>query len=152
MSDPGDPVASIERSVLALRRRQRRKTLAGELPPTEIWAIEVADAIATRDRDTSVADVAVELGIDPSQASRRVASAVEFGLVARVADQRDGRLSILTLTPHGERALTGVRRHRQSIIHRAIDQWSPTDRSRFATLLARFLDDLDRPSHDGESS
>jgi DNA-binding MarR family transcriptional regulator len=78
-------VASIERSLLQLRRRQRRLTLAGSRPTTEIWAVEVADAIDSTGDQVAVGDISVALGIDPSQASRRVAAAVEAGLVRRHA-------------------------------------------------------------------
>lgn len=140
-----DTISSIERSVLALRRRQRRSTLATDSSAAEIRAAEVVDAIASRSDVTTVADVARELSIDPSQASRRVAAAVAARLVSRTASQQDGRVSVLEVTPAGVGALEEIRDQRCALIDRATQSWTQTERNRLAILLNRFINDLDEP-------
>lgn len=83
-----DDVAALEQALTALRRRQRRNTLAGDRPLADVWAVEVADVVAAAPGPTRVADVA--LGVDPSQASRRVSAAVAAGLVSRGALRATG--------------------------------------------------------------
>src|SRR5687767_2537569 len=50
-------------------------------------------------------DLAVRCALDPSTVSRAVAALVRSRLVARTADPRDGRASVLTVTPDGRHAL-----------------------------------------------
>lgn len=85
-----DDVAALEQALTALRRRQRRNTLAGDRPLADVWAVEVADVVAAAPGPTRVADVAAALGVDPSQASRRVSAAVAAGLVSRGALRATG--------------------------------------------------------------
>ncbi len=143
MSDAA--IGSIERSLLALRRRQRRLALAGKAPAAAIQAFEVADVVSDRSQETTVADVAAALGVDPSQGSRRVAAAVSAGLVARAASQADGRRSLLALTPAGVEALAEVRARRAAMVGRATLDWPSADREALAVLLDRLVQDLAAP-------
>jgi DNA-binding MarR family transcriptional regulator len=139
-------VASIERSLLALRRRQRRNALAGQRPSVDVRAVEVTDAIDSQSDFVTVADVAMALGIDPSQASRRVAAAVDAGFVCRRAAQQDGRISLLQLTDKGNRVVNEVRSRRRDLVAGATSHWTQSDLTGLADLLARLVDDLAQPN------
>jgi DNA-binding MarR family transcriptional regulator len=90
--------------------------------------------------------VAERLGIDPSHASRLVASAVAAGYVRRVASQADGRRICLELTTEGMAVAEEVHRSRRAAFERAMRGWSGAEREEFARLLTRFLEGLERSS------
>lgn len=143
LTEESDPADSIARSLLALRRQQRRGALAGATPVDHIYAAEVVDVVASRSAVTTVKDIARHLSIDASQASRRVRAAVEAGLADRIAVQHDGRLSGLQLTQQGRRLVNDVQTRRKGLIEQALETWDHADRRRLANLLNRFVHDLD---------
>jgi DNA-binding MarR family transcriptional regulator len=79
---------------------------------------------------------------DPSTVSRHVTLLVDRGLVRRVADEQDGRVSRLVVTPAGEAVLDGMRREREELLAAVTADWSPTDLATFTGQLRRFVDDL----------
>lgn len=137
-----DSANSIARSLASLRRRQQRSALAGTTPIEQIYASEVADVVQDRTELTTVGDIARELTLDPSQASRRVRSAVEFGLVTRISVQHDGRLSGLQLTVDGNNLLGRIQERRGELIQEATKSWTSADQARLAHLLDRLVHDL----------
>ena len=82
--------------------------------------------------------VSEELALDPSRASRIVADLVAGGYVARVADQSDGRVSVLTLTPQGLALVTDLRHDRWDMFLEVFAGWSEADIIAFSTLYARY--------------
>ena len=132
--------------MVELRRRMTRRRVAGQLPRDQLWAAEVADALASHDdpsRPMTVTDVASALGVDQSQASRRVASAVSLGVVERCASQEDGRVSLLRLTRSGSGVLADIQQRRRAVVGQALAGWTAAEQSTFAELLARFTRELD---------
>lgn len=59
-----------------------------------------------------VGALAVDLGVNQSNASRIVNRLVSQGMVRRTRDRDDGRASLVALTPEGQRALDAVHEHR----------------------------------------
>jgi hypothetical protein len=106
---PFVPEGAVERAMVAIRRRQTRRALAG----------------------SSTIDVVV---LGWSRAPSR--------LLERGADQRDGRRSLLALTPAGRDELEAVHRSRQAVFAQAMADWSVAEREQLAALLSRFLDAL----------
>ena len=83
-------IETIERSMIALRRSQRRRTLArlsGALPNAAVEVIDVIEAAELAGEPATVSAVADALNIDQPRASKLVAAAVAAGLVERRADQ-----------------------------------------------------------------
>ncbi len=145
MTVSSDPVQLIADSLLVLRRRQRRSHLAGDLDLSHIQIAEVADVVSSHSEPVTVGDVARELTINPSQASRRVASSVDAGVLARVPIQRDGRLSGLRLTKKGRRIVGDIQQRRRGALAEPLQSWTTADQRHLATLLSRLVKDLEHP-------
>ena len=145
--------AAVECALVAMRRSQSRRALAGAArhrasaadagaqpgvdPGAGSAVFAAMDAVEAGAR--TVTDVAGALAVDQPRASRLVARAVERGLVCREADQRDGRRALLALTARGRQALAGVHRFRREVAARAMADWTPAERAAFADLLPRFV-------------
>ena len=87
-------------------------------------------------------DLAARCALDPSTVSRAVAALVRSGLVARTADPRDGRASVLTVTPSGQHTLDEFNRLADERLADALRDWSPEDIAVLSALLQRFATDL----------
>ncbi len=138
-------VEAIERSMIALRRSQRRRTLArlsGALPDATVEVIDVIEAAGLAGQPATVSTVADALNTDQPRASKLVAAAVEAGLVERRADQADGRRSLLARTPAGVEVTEQVHGFRRRLISSALASWDKSDVSDFARLLNRFMTDF----------
>jgi DNA-binding MarR family transcriptional regulator len=105
--------------------------------------------IATRGPQTS-GDIATELGVHPSNATRTAEKLVRAGLIERQSNPDDRRYVRLTLTPEGERLVERVIQHRRDAIA-AVLQAMPEDER---VAAARAFDAFARaagvePSDDG---
>ncbi|MBF6236872.1 winged helix-turn-helix transcriptional regulator [Nocardia otitidiscaviarum] len=138
-----DDVDLIERAMVAIRRRQNRRSLAPPGEPTG-QAFDVLDAVESLP-DATVSTVASALGADQPRVSRLITSAVDAGYVQRVADQRDGRRSRLALTDAGLAVVTAAHHRRAQTFAAAMAGWTAAERTQFATLLTRFVERLPNP-------
>jgi DNA-binding MarR family transcriptional regulator len=134
-----EDVEAVERAMVEIRRLQQRRTLA-RLTQVDPSFTAVVDAIEQHPDQTTVSAVAGALGVDQPRASRLVARAVDAGLVARTADQLDGRRVLLTLTRRGTEYAAQVHRFRQAMFAEAMTGWTPRQVATFARLLTRFVD------------
>ncbi|WP_280242811.1 MarR family winged helix-turn-helix transcriptional regulator [Nocardia abscessus] len=134
--------AAVEAAMVRIRRRQTRGALNDGAVPVAVF--RVLDAVADGAADT-VGALAPALGVDQPRASRLVAQAVSSGLLERVADQRDGRRSVLRLTAAGRRAVAEAAAGRRTAMAAAMADWTPAERADFARLLRRFVEKMDRP-------
>lgn len=142
--DKTEPIAAIEAAMIAIRRRQTRRTFAAQSGRPDP-AQDVLDAVeAAEPGPLGVNGVATALGVDQPRASKLVAAAVSAGLVRREADQADGRRTNLVLSADGRRQLDVVHGFRRERFAAAMDDWTPDERKLFADLLTRFLSALDR--------
>jgi DNA-binding MarR family transcriptional regulator len=138
-------IETIEQSMIALRRSQRRRTLArlsGALPNAAVEVIDVIEAAELAGQPATVSAVADALNIDQPRASKLVAAAVEAGLVERRADQADGRRSLLARTAAGMAVTEQIHSFRRRVIGSALFSWDNSDVSDFARLLNRFITDF----------
>ncbi|WP_327110236.1 MarR family winged helix-turn-helix transcriptional regulator [Nocardia sp. NBC_01730] len=133
-----DDVEQVERAMIAIRRRQTRRALGTDAAPTG-QAFDVLDVIEAS-LEPTVSVVATALAVDQPRASKLVGAAVSSGLVRRVADQADGRRSVLMLTEQGEQMLAESHRRRRAAFDAAMGDWTARDRADFARLLTRFVD------------
>ena len=146
-----DDIEAMRVALVGLRRLFQRKEL------TALWAaaagsaaaaaldygeLRLLDAVASaaRDRPTTVGDVALRLGVDPSRASRQVARAVRRGVLERRIEPGDARKVGLAVTRKGaalQRRGGDLTRARIAVATR---DWPAADRRRFAALFRRFAD------------
>lgn len=151
-SGPGgrvDRVESIRHSLVAFRRMFQRKEL------THLWAsafgrgsvldyaeLRLLDAVnvarGASNGDATVGEIARLLGVDPSRASRQVATAVRKGLVVRRASQGDGRRVSLQITSRGAKIAARGSALTRARIALALDGWTAAEQAQFAALMARF--------------
>jgi DNA-binding MarR family transcriptional regulator len=102
-----------------------------------VLVLEAIDAASAGADAAAIADVAVELGLDRSNASRMLADAVEAGLVRKTISPQDARRTELALTPAGEALLDAARAWQRETFARLVADWPPADASRFAGYLVR---------------
>jgi len=116
---------------------------AGAPPAWTVPNLFVIQAIdgATGD-EVTVADVARQLGIDRSVASRMVSEAAREGFVERSTSTRDARRAVLTLTEAAKEFLDASRAHQRQAFEALVGHWPEEDRERFAGYLGRLADEV----------
>jgi DNA-binding MarR family transcriptional regulator len=110
-----------------------------------VLVLEAIDA-AGGSGSAAVADVAVELGLDRSNASRMLAAAVQAGLVSKTVSPLDARRTDLTATAAGHALLEAARSWQQETFAQLVADWPAEDARRFAGYLQRLAaQQLDHP-------
>lgn len=101
----------------------------------------VTEAVAALQGDAgaTVNQVADELGIDQSGASRFVSQAVERGYLRKVSSPSDARQRRLLVTDEGEKMLDSAHHWQESVFVELTADWSVEDVRRFHGYLQRFL-------------
>jgi DNA-binding MarR family transcriptional regulator len=112
--------------------------LYGDLPSFG-WALLVPLA---RDGDQRCSALAAQAGVDVSVASRQVAVLERSGHIERHPDPRDGRASLLRITPGGLQALEATRALRADWALTALADWDDADARLLGDLLDRLVADL----------
>lgn len=105
-----------------------------------ILLLEALDAAAPASGPASIVDVAAQLGLDRSNASRMLANAVAGGYVTKTLDDGDGRRSQLTVTADGRALLAAARQWQQQVFAELTADWPSRDAERFAGYLVRLAD------------
>ncbi len=103
----------------------------------DILVLEAIDAASSRLGEVSVTDVAHELGLDRSGASRMIGEAVKHGYVTRASSEQDGRRATLSITPAGAEILTGAHAFQEEVFARLTATWDAQDATRLAAYLRR---------------
>ena len=89
-------------------------------------------------------ELAEELGVHKSTASRAIASMERIGLVTRVPDPDDGRAQLLVALPETQEKVAEYRRKSHERLVTLLDDWSPEDIQVFARSLTRLNDRAER--------
>ncbi|WP_279582484.1 MarR family winged helix-turn-helix transcriptional regulator [Fodinicola feengrottensis] len=105
----------------------------------------MVEAIAASGREVTVADVAFQLGLDRSVASRMVGEAIRSGHVDRGSSSADARRANLTLTAAGQAFLAAAHDFQQHAYEQLVADWDPADQQRFATYLRQLADQVTSP-------
>ena len=87
----------------------------------------------------TVNQVADELGIDQSGASRFVSQAVEQGYLRKVASPADARQRLLLVTSEGAEMLESAHRWQEAVFADLTVDWPAEDVRRFQGYLQRLL-------------
>ncbi|MEN0083181.1 MAG: MarR family transcriptional regulator [Leifsonia sp.] len=134
----------------ALMRLRRLWDVPGKVPTdtgdlVDASTVLVVDAIRRLSPGAvHVADIARQLQVSPSTASRLVSRAHQAGMVQTQGSDRDPRAKAVTLTPSGRELATGSLRFRERMLAAATHTWQESDRETFADLLGEFADGVDR--------
>jgi len=144
--DRPDAVAAIDEfirlvSLTTRSPRQHERLQRIARVPVTVAGFNVLSTIE-RHAPIAVSDLATRLGIDQSTASRQVGTLDELGLVQRRADPDDGRVTRLSASVKGRRALDRLRDAALNDYAAALDLWSEADRETLARLLDRLRHDL----------
>lgn len=120
---------------LAAVRRELGKVANRELPGHGFGAL-----VSIRKRDQArVSDIAADLQIDLSVASRQIASLVSAGLVERQPDPADRRAHVLELTDAGITALRASFLDLVALIDESLADWTQEDVETLANSLERLV-------------
>lgn len=134
MDTPGGKLAR-QLYGLAAVRRELGKVANRELPGHGFGAL-----VSIRKRDQArVSDIAGDLQIDLSVASRQIASLVSAGLVARQPDPADRRAHVLELTDDGIAALRASFLDLVALIDASLADWAQEDVETLAASLERLV-------------
>jgi DNA-binding MarR family transcriptional regulator len=110
-----------------------------------VQQVQVVEAIAASGAEVTVADVAYQLGLDRSVASRMVAEAIRSGHVDRGSSAADARRAHLTLTASGQAFLVAAHDFQQRMYEELVAGWDAADRERFGGYLRRLADEVTAP-------
>ena len=89
-----------------------------------------------------VAQLAEQVGRDPSTISRQLAKLAQLGLVARPTGRQDMRVRAATITRAGARTIAAITSARRSLLDELIRDWSAQERRLFPRLLQRLADEM----------
>jgi DNA-binding MarR family transcriptional regulator len=90
-----------------------------------------------------MSELADALRVDPSTATRAVQRLVRSGLAARSADEDDGRVVMVTITPAGAARHAEVAERRGRLMAHLMGAYSPDERVQLAEMLERFVASVD---------
>lgn len=143
----GDTRAHIEQQLTMLFRRAQRVHIMGS--HDEIELDRSAYALLCRLDDEGpqrLGALATAFGLDPSTITRQVQSLERAGLAERSSHPRDRRVSMLSLTETGMRAVQATRQHRRGRFRELLAGWSEDDLDAFAVLLEQYNSSFKRVS------
>lgn len=113
----------------------------GSEDPAHVRMMTAVQAVqAVKERGTAtINDIAEELGIDQSGASRLMSQAISAGYVQRDRAESDGRARECGLTPAGEKLLQQARKWQDEMYFRLTADWSDDERVTFENQILRLL-------------
>lgn len=124
-------------------RRVRARSLRslGDIHPkldygTFTFLLAICDA-ADGIRGSELAD---DLGVHKSTASRAVATLERLGLVSRIPDPDDGRAHLLIAEPIAQERVGAYRRSSHERLMALVDDWTPAEIESFVGSLSRLND------------
>lgn len=111
--------------------------------PVDLTTLRVLRAVERHEKDPTVGDVANDLGVAASTASRFVDRVVERGELQRRACADDGRRTRLALTTSGRTTLAAVTEARRAVLAEVTRDWDDAEIGLLADLLERLGDRYD---------
>ena len=105
----------------------------------DVLVTEAVHALRGRP-EVTVNDVAVELGLDQSGASRMVARGVEQGYLATQPSSADARRRTIEVTRHGMALLDAAHAWQDSVFAKLTEDWTEAERASFHQAMLRLMD------------
>ncbi len=102
--------------------------------------LRMLEALAAASEPLSVSALGQAIGVDQPRASRLVQQGVQAGFVRREADPDDARRTRIALTDAGRRLARGMRGERRELLGRALESFTPEERTELARLLTKLAD------------
>jgi DNA-binding MarR family transcriptional regulator len=141
-----ESVQQIQRHLeLLLRMSSSRRVYAKQAEAADVEIAQPAYVLLRRirqDGPLAMGELARRTHMDPGATARQVGQLERDGLVRRYPSPDDGRVSLVVVTPRGERVHQRVARVLHSHMVGVLAGWPEPDRRDFARLMARFVEDL----------
>ena len=106
----------------------------------DVMVAEAVRALSQTRTPVSVNDIAHELGVDQSGASRMVARAERLNLLTRQAPGRVGQRSSIAVTAAGEDLLRQAHAWQDAVFRSLTADWPDEDVRSLLTLMGRLVD------------
>jgi DNA-binding MarR family transcriptional regulator len=103
-----------------------------------VLVTETVHALRSR-TEVTVNDIAAELGLDQSGASRMVTHAVDEGYLAAHPSAHDARRRTITVTPAGAQLLADAHRWQDEVFAALTADWTDEERAGFEQAMLRLL-------------
>jgi DNA-binding MarR family transcriptional regulator len=129
--------ARLRSAVTRMSRRLRPTAAAGSLTTTEVDVLIAAE----KQGPIRMSDLASFAGLNPTMLSRLIPKLEEAGLIRRLDDEIDRRVSRVTATDKGSRLLERIRSERNDALSRRLRDLDPSERDALALALP-VLEDL----------
>jgi DNA-binding MarR family transcriptional regulator len=136
-------LAGVEERVLALILRANRARIyedmlrgAGVDMDKALYPVLSAAAAIGPARVSQIAEL---IGLNPTTASRHLASLGEMGLISRSSSDLDGRAAAVELTGAGRSAVRKLRTARRRLFAELLDDFDDEDLERFGGDLAKLF-------------
>lgn len=129
------------------RPEWRRRVLDSTDSVRALSTVRVLRAVERRalsGRAASISDVADDLAVEHSTASRTVSTVVAAGLLTKSPAADDQRRSLLVLTDVGRKTLAQVTARRRDMVTAVVADWPDEQVDTLVTLLDRLADDFER--------
>lgn len=123
-------VAALRLVVLRLARRLRKHS-GTQVSPSQFSALTVLE----RHGPLRLGDLVRREQIGKSSGTRLVANLEAKGLVQRVGDETDGRITYVELTPGGRKHLAEATKRATSYLRGQLDALSPAEQARLLAAL-----------------
>ena len=144
-------IAALDEAVFGFRAATQRpgyrqRVLAGldfEGGVASLRLLRSVERLAVDGNGPSIRQVAVDLGVEHSTASRSVDTLVRGGLLSRERRADDQRQARLSLTERGRATLSEATAHRQDILAGLVEDWDEDDVQTLARLLDRLRHGFD---------
>jgi DNA-binding MarR family transcriptional regulator len=125
-------------STRADNRRMLHDSSGAALSSTDSWLLErVVVAGPLR-----MSKLAGWMAVDKSTMTTEIRRLEKSGLVERRPDPTDRRAVLVTATEEGRTAIARHRELAQGVYDTLVGKWTEQDRTEFARLLGRFVDEL----------
>jgi DNA-binding MarR family transcriptional regulator len=98
--------------------------------------------VVARQGPMPIVEVAERLGIDASQASKRLRQLTDLRLVDRAVDGFDRRNNLIRVSRKGSALLATVRQTQLAGFRDTMGEMSARDRERWTTLMGRYVDEM----------
>jgi len=123
-----------------LRRRTAQVNVDPPVSRKDLPRNLVLNIVDEADGEMTVGGLAEQLTVDTSVASRMVSDCISHGYLVRMASQRDGRRTVLQLTPAGIALRDRFRTQNRQAFEHITRDWPEHERLEFARLLLKYAD------------